>query len=265
MKFRQKIALETGISEGSIPASCQILGDVMLLKLRCSEAEKKKIAGSILQSHPYIKTVCEIKGVEGELRQPLVKKLWGNGTETVHKESGILYKLDASKLMFSKGNHFERRRLLGQAKKNEVVVDMFAGIGYFSLPLARHAKKVYSIEKNPVAFRYLQENITLNKISNMDAINADCREADIEGVADRILMGYFPGTEKFLPFALKMLKDGGVIHFHNAYREDELWKKPAEDLKALGNFRILTKKKVKSVGPRMWHVVLDVQVTNQTT
>ncbi|MBI2579738.1 MAG: class I SAM-dependent methyltransferase family protein [Candidatus Aenigmarchaeota archaeon] len=261
MNFRQKIARETGIREGSIPASYQVLGDVMLLKLmKASGEEKKKIASAVLELYPYIKTVCEIKGVEGELRRPKILKLGGNGTETTHKESGILYNLDAAKVMFSKGNHFERRRLLKQAGTNEVIVDMFAGIGYFSLPLARHVRKVYSLEKNPVAFRYLKENIKLNKLSNIEAVNADCREAALEGVADRLIMGYFPGTERFLPFALKMLKDGGIVHFHNSYSGDELWNKPAEDLKALGNFRVLEKKKVKSIAPRRWHIVMDVEV-----
>lgn len=173
--------------------------------------------------------------------------------------------LDASKVMFSKGNHFERQRLLKQVCANETVVDMFAGIGYFSLPLARHVKKVYAIEKNPDAFRYLEKNIILNKALNTEAINADCREVSLEGIADRLLMGYFPGTEKFLPVAMRFLKRSGILHFHNVYKEDEMWEKAEEHMKVLKNFKIMSRKKVKSVGPRMWHVVLDVQVNPQTT
>ena len=260
MSFRQKIAAETGLSQDSIPSSYQILGEVMLLKfLRCNDTEKKKIARCILELYPDVKTVCEITGIEGELRRPVVKKLAGNGTETTHKESGILYMLDVSKVMFSKGNHFERKRLLGQVTSREIIVDMFAGIGYFSLPLSKHVKKIYAIEKNPDAFHYLKKNIALNKASNMEAMNADCRDVSIVG-ADRVLMGYFPGTEKFLPFASRFLKKNGILYFHNVYKEDELWTKAEEHLKILGKFRILSKKKVKSVGPRMWHVVLDVQV-----
>ncbi len=261
MNFRQKIARETGIQEGNIPASYQVLGEVMLLKfMKAGGAEKKEIASAALDMYPYIKTVCEIKGISGEMREPSVIRLAGNGTETVHTEYGILYKLDASKLMFSKGNHFERRRLLKQAGTNEVIVDMFAGIGYFSLPLAKHVRKVYSLEKNPAAFGYLKENIKLNILSNIEAINADCREAALEGVADRVIMGYFPGTERFLPFAMRFLKKKGIIHFHNAYHEDELWKRPEEHLKALGEFNILRRKKVKSIAPRRWHIVMDVEV-----
>ena len=137
---------------------------------------------------------------------------------------------------------------------------MFAGIGYFSLPLAKHVKKIYAIEKNPDAFHYLKKNIELNKLTNIEAINADCLDVPLCGVADRVVMGYFPRTEKFLPLASKFLKRNGILHFHNVYKEDELWSIPEEHLKALGNFKVLSKKKVKSTGPRKWHVVLDVEV-----
>ncbi|MDI6721887.1 MAG: class I SAM-dependent methyltransferase family protein [Candidatus Aenigmarchaeota archaeon] len=260
MKFRQLVAEKTSLPRGVIPSSYQIIGNIMVMKfLKASEEEKRIISSSVLELYPYIKTVCEIKGIEGEFRQPSVIKLAGNGTETIHKEHGISYNLDVSKIMFSKGNHFERQRIAKKAKKNEVIIDMFAGIGYFSLGMKK-AGKVYALEKNPVAFNYLQQNIRINKISNVEAINKDCREVNLDGIADRIIMGYFPHTERFLPFALRFLKNRGIIHFHNTYLESDLWHKPLEQLKILGKIRILEKKKVKSVAPRCWHVVMDVEV-----
>src|SRR3989344_8144755 len=244
MSFKQKLAEKTGIDEELLPASYQIIGDVLLIKFMKirSLKQKKAIAKEIINLLPYVKTVCEIRGIGREFRIPIVRKLLGKNTETIHKEHGILYKLDASKIMFSKGNLFERQRLISKVKKDEIIADMFAGIGYFSLPLSKKCAKVYSIEKNPVAYRYLKENIKLNKIKNIEPILGDCRKIKISVKADRIIMGYLPHTEKFLPYALKMLKNGGIIHFHNTYREDELWKKPASDLnKNIGRFRIIEK------------------------
>src|SRR3989344_2273513 len=77
----------------------------------------------------------------------------------------------AMKEMFPKGNLFERQRIAKQVKPNEIIIDMFAGIGYFSLGLKK-AKKVYAIEKNPLAYKYLKENILLNKAKNIVPINA---------------------------------------------------------------------------------------------
>jgi len=283
MSFKQRLAKVCSIDEKLLPGSYQIIGDVLLLKFMKIDrlSRKKSIAAAILDLLPYVKTVCEISKVESEFRIPRVRKLAGNGTVTTHREHDILYRLDASKIMFSKGNLFERQRLIKIVKPNETVVDMFAGIGYFSLGLAKKVNKVIAIEKNPLAFGYMKENIKLNKINNIEPILGDNRKLTINGIADRIIMGYFQtdrrrqldvpkvrhfvgapnGSERFLPFAVKMLKNKGVIHFHNVYRKDELWHKPIRELEKLGvTYRIIDKKIVKSVAPNTYHVVLDINV-----
>lgn len=271
MAFKQKLSKATGILETKLPSSYQIIGDVMLLKLPKIKLpkQKQKIGQTILQMLPYVKTVCEIKEIKGELREPSITALAGNGTITVHKENGILYKIDVSKVMFSKGNLYERKRLLEKIKEGETVIDMFAGIGYFSIPIARftRAKEIISIEKNPTAYNFLTDNIALNKVTNIIAIQGDCVVAarSMKDKADRILMGYFPGTERFLGAALWMAKPGCVIHFHNVYSEKGLWKEPLTQIDELCKafnkpHEILLKKKVKSYGPRKWHVVIDFQV-----
>ncbi len=268
MPLREKLFSTTRIPKERLPNSYQIIGDVMLLKfLRIRNAkDKTKVAEALLKLFPYIKTVCEIKEIRGELREPEIIKLAGDGTETVHKENGILYKLDVSKIMFSKGNLSERKRLIGQVKGGEIILDMFAGIGYFSLGLAKltKAREILAIEKNPVAYNYLTENISLNKITNINAIQGDCRQFSdsFRKSFDRIIMGYLPNTEAFLPYALFMAKNGCIIHFHNTYKKEELWKKPIVHIeeacsKANARLEIISKKKVKSYSPNRWHVVID--------
>ncbi|MEM7819365.1 MAG: class I SAM-dependent methyltransferase family protein [Candidatus Aenigmatarchaeota archaeon] len=269
MSFKQKLSKLSGIKKELLPSSCQIVGNILLIKFMKikSKKQKEKIAQAIMQMFPYIKTICEIKQISGELREPKIIKLLGNGTETIHKEHKILYKIDVSKIMFSKGNLNERKRLVEKIKNNETIVDMFAGIGYFSLGIAKFskAKKIFAIEKNPIAFNYLKENIKLNNIKNIETILADCRKISIEEKPDRIIMGYFPNTEKFLPYALKMSKVGTIIHFHNTYRKNELWDKPIKEIenacKEMNlNFNILEKIKVKSFAPNVYHVVVDFQI-----
>lgn len=236
-------------------AKYQLIGDIALIK----KGTKKD--AEALMKNPYIKTVAIMKGVSGELRKPIVKRLAGNGFVTVHKEHNILYKLDVSKIMFSKGNVFERQRLVKKVKKNEVVIDMFAGIGYFSLGISKKAKRVYAIEKNPVSFRYLKENIKLNKRANIFPILEDCKNVTLFG--NRILMGFFPHTEKFLPYAIGMIMKKGIIHYHNIYKKKDLWKKPIKDIeKACKNcsFKIIEKRKVKSYAPNVYHIVMDIEI-----
>ncbi len=186
----------------------------------------------------------------------------GDGTVTVHREHGCAFRLDVEKIMWSKGNHNERVRLIDKVKRGEVVVDMFAGIGYFSIPLAVHsrAKKIYAVELNPVAFSYLLDNIKLNKTKKIEAINADSAKVRIPVKADRVLMGLLPSSKEFLPKALELVKRGGFIHYHglDGNEPNNLW----SDFKNAyrGKCELVDKSCVKSWGPGKWHWVLDVKI-----
>ena len=271
MKFKQKLALLTRLDPDTLPSSYQIIGDILLLKLFKirSFGRKKKIAEAVVKILPYIKTVCEMKEVSGELREPRIRILFGKSTQTIHKEHGIFYKIDVAKIMFSKGNLTERKRLADKIKTDEVIVDMFAGIGYFTISLAKlgRAKKIYSIEKNKNAYNYLQENIKLNKVEKIIPLFGDCRKIKLPEKADRILMGYLPKTYKFLPAAFGFLKERGTIHYHDTFSKKDLWGKPVEILEresAKAGFKlesILEKKIVKDYAPNVFHVVVDAEFT----
>ncbi|MEK6923145.1 MAG: class I SAM-dependent methyltransferase family protein [Nanoarchaeota archaeon] len=227
-----------------------IVGDIYLSKSNININQIKK-------QFPYIKTICKISGISGEFRKPKIKKLFGESTITTHKEHGISYNLDVSKIMFSQGNHFEKKRLTSLVELNEVVIDMFAGIGYFTLPIAKKVKHVYAIEKNPESYSFLEKNIRLNYISNVTAIKGDCRKQSgkLGKIADRIIMGYFPGTKKFLPAALKLAKKNCVIHYH------EIGENEKEILEQLPKYaKLLKMRKVKSYSPNKNHYVVDFKL-----
>ena len=265
MKAKTIISKNTGIPTEKIPSSYQIIGDIIILKFLKIKffQQKKLISNELKKIHPQIKTICEIKRVYGKLRQPKIKKIIGKSTETIEKENRFKYKIDVSKIMFSKGNKFERHRIVDKIKSDEIVLDMFAGIGYFSIPIAKKCKKLIAIEKNKISFKYLKENIKLNNLKNVKTIFSDNRKIKLKEKVDRILMGYFPHTEKFLPIALNFIKQKGIIHFHNSYHKKFLWEKPIDDLKKyIKDFKILEKKKVKTCGPNTYHIVLDIEVKN---
>lgn len=272
MKLKYKIKEKIG---RYINFSSQIIGDILLLKFQnnISEREKKKISIIIKEMMPRIKTICEIKSIEGEYRKPKINKIYGKGTETIHKEHGIFYKIDVSKTMFSKGNLYERQRIISKVKTYETIVDMFAGIGYFSLGIAKFSKpkKIYGIEKNPTAFRLLKENISLNNVENIIIpILGDCKDISkkrkYQNIADRVIMGFIKNTESFLPFAFSFLKGEGIIHYHNIHKKEELWEKPIKAISRCAKEsgyeveRILEKRKVKSYAPKIFHIVMDVKV-----
>jgi len=259
--------------EHLLPKNYQKIGDIVIINID-SKIQKfeKEIGKTILNQIPETRVVCKKIGIiKGEKRTPQIKVIaGGRNTETVHKENGCLFKLDVRKTMFAKGNVKERGRIAKLIKSNEIVVDMFSGIGYFSLPIAKFSKvkKIYAIDINPVAIKYLKENIQLNGLNNIEVIFGDCRKIakNIGKIADRVIMGYLPNTNKFLPVAFSFLKkEGGIIHYHDIFKEEDLWNKPVEILrdKAKENGyileKILHKRIVKSYAPRIYHIVIDAK------
>ena len=257
-----------------LPSGLQIIGHVAILSLRPElEDYASLIAELVLKKFPYIRTVCRKLGpMVGPVKEPQVEVIAGlRETETIHREGGCLFKLDVAKLMFAKGNINERRRMAEVVREGEVVFDMFAGIGYFTIPMARTGRPavIYASDINPLAIHYLAENVRLNKVKGLVVpILADCRSVAerLPGFADRVVMGYIPGAAPFLPAALKALRpEGGVIHYHDTYHERELWWKPIQVLRAYGaeaGFRlaeVLYRGVVKSYGPRIYHVVVDAR------
>jgi len=258
-----------------LPRSYQVLGKILLVKLKPELRKYRKIIGqAILEMFPYIHTVCLIKGIKKKTRKPDIEIIAGckqrNSTQTLHKEYGCQFLLDVSEIMWSKGNKEERVRLIKLAKPKEVVVDMFAGIGYFSIFLAKYSKseKIYSIDINPKAIDYLRKNVWLNNVENkIEILEGDCMKFArlLEKTADRIIMGYLFDTEKFLPSALKIAKKRCLIHFHRLAKEGEI-EKIKEKIVKIGkkqncNIKISNVRKVKSYKPKVLHLVFDLKIT----
>ena len=207
----------------------------------------------------------EIDHIQGTKREPVYNILYGNETETIHKENGCLFKLDLSKVMWSKGNNNERLRIAKLVEDNEVVLDMFAGIGYFSIPIGVHsnAKRIYSIEINPNSYFYLCENIKLNKLDNITPILGDCMVHAPKYKADRIVMGYVKTTHHYLNVAINSLNEGGILHYHETVPEKLMNTRPLERIISQAGNReveLLKLNKIKKYAPGVEHVVLDVKV-----
>ncbi|MDI6825883.1 MAG: class I SAM-dependent methyltransferase family protein [Candidatus Aenigmarchaeota archaeon] len=252
-----------------LPSSYQKIGNIVIINLK-RELWKydKKIGITILEKIPDTKTVCRRKGfITTRYRKPALKVIAGEKkTETVHKEHGILYKLDVNEIMFAKGNLDERKRISKLVKKDEVVVDMFAGIGYFSIPLAKTSKpKVYSIEINPKAYHYLLENIKLNKVEDkIVPLLGDCviEIPKLGRIADRVIMGLLPSCKEYLMDAMKVVKPNGIIHYHGTAKD---WRELFGDIKTAADIEgfkveLIGKIRVKSYAPKVYHWVLDCRI-----
>ncbi len=255
-----------------LPRGWYILGEVIIVKVPPEiEHLKGRIGEALLSIYPRCKTVLCDGGIEGQLRQPVREVIAGSDTVAVHRENGVIFRLDASRIMFSQGNLKERIRM-SRFGRDEFVVDMFAGIGYFTLPMAVHSrpKKVVAIELNPLALRYLQENVGLNRVADIvEPVLGDCREICKEmafsGKADRVVMGFVGTTDRYLKTGIDALRPGGILHYHQTVPS---WLYPEAALKdvidasvASGRrAEILRCAKVKKYSPGVLHAVVDARI-----
>jgi tRNA wybutosine-synthesizing protein 2 len=219
--------------------------------------------------HGGADTVIARGDVEGPHREPDPTVVAGEGdTETVHREHGIEYAMDLAAVMFSPGNKAERARIGDITLEGERVLDMFAGIGYFTLPAAVAGGNVTAIERNPVAFQYLLENVMRNGVSDrVEPYRADNRDviSAYEGKNfDRIVMGYYEAHE-YLESALSVLASGGIVHMHEATPAALVPDRPVERLESAAtecgqDVEVLDVREVKSYSEGVVHIVVDARV-----
>lgn len=197
-----------------------------------------------------------VKGCHGVERTPRTEVLAGTVPEVVHRESGITYLLDPARIMFSMGNRGEKERIRGLVHQGERVADMYAGIGYFTLPVARAGAKVHAMEINALAFSYLERNIRMNGVGHLaTAALGDCRGL-LTGTYDRIIMDHFSSMDR-LPDAISHAGPGTILHVHTVGIAAEAIE---YELNSLGVRASITTHKVKKVSAHTWHYVQDVTV-----
>ena len=166
------------------------------------------------------------------MREPSLEIIYGDETETIHKENGCLFNLDLSKVMWAKGNNNERLR---------------------------------------IAHHFLCRNVELNKINKkagydrLVPILGDCRIEAPKYSADRVLMGYVKTTHHYLNPAIEAVKEGGIIHYHETVPEKLIETRPFERFKKAADvygrdIELLNIQNIKKYSPGVDHVVLDVKV-----
>jgi tRNA (guanine37-N1)-methyltransferase len=256
--------------------SFDIIGDIAIIKLN-EVQNAEAVAKQIMAIHGNIKTVLTpVSRITGDFRVRELRLLAGeNKTSTSHKESGCTFKLDVKKCYFSPRLSHEHLRIAKLVQSGETVVNMFAGVGCFSIIIAKTASqsKVYSIDVNPTAVQYMEENVKINQVyDRVIPILGDSKEiiqTQLQGVADRVLMPLPEKALEYLPYALSALKQtGGWIHYydfqHAPGKENPVEKtklKVAEKLDSMGARYVFANSRVmRSTGPNWYQTVLDIKV-----
>jgi len=263
----------------SIHNSYDVIGDIAIIRVtERSRKHNKTIAETIMKIQKNVKTVlAQTSSIHGDFRLRKLEFVAGeHKTITVHRESGCSFSVDVKKCYFSPRLLYERMRIAKGVEKGEVVVNMFAGVGCFSIIIAKHSgsEKIYSIDVNPSAFQFMQQNIRLNRVyGKVIPVQGDAKEViekKLLCVADRVLMPLPENAFDYLPYALVALKKGGGwVHYHdfehakkNENPAEKVKLKVAEELESLSvDFAIPFDRVVRATGPNWYQVVLDIKIS----
>jgi tRNA (guanine37-N1)-methyltransferase len=244
--------------------SFEVIGDIAMVEDR----DAKRVAAALMSTSRSIKTVISpVSDVEGEFRTRRFRHVAGEArTVTLHRENGLRYRVDLERAYFTPRLGTERQRIASQVSAGEVVLDMFAGVGPFSLLLARKGARVIAIDKNPVAVKYLRENARLNKIKDIDIQEGDAAELAMryENQADHVIMNLPHSASEFLIPALRATKPHGIIHYYCIAPEVDLFRDMALIIRAADEagivVEVLYKEMVRSYAPHRYNVVIDFRV-----
>lgn len=243
------------------------LGRALIIKEnRYRKAPRKAL--EIISSEFSVDSIYVDMGIEQNVqRKPDIRLIYGPGGDIIHLENGIRYRLDPGKVMFSPGNVNIRGAALSSDLSVQTVIDMFAGIGYFTLPLAQKYPyaRIYACELNRVSVDYLRSNVTSNNFERtVEVLSGDCRITTRGLMADYIIMGHFQSSE-FLNAALKCSHKGTLVNLHLLSRTDEMDTKWTEIQKKASQFGYLldlvSQKNVKSYSAHLWHISVVFRVS----
>ncbi len=272
-----------------IPKSYDIIGKIAIiefdqfnsLSVDKTSLYKKKVAEAIVKVNKAVETVYEKKSeVKGKYRLKELQAIFGvDNPETFHKENNCIFKLDVKNTYFTPRLVFERKRLsLLKFAENELIVDMFAGVGPFSIQIARNNDvKIYSFDINPTANKYLIENITLNKLKgeilpyNIDVVDL-IKSSNELGIklknhVDRTIMNLPEQSINYVDIAcLLTKKTGGILHLYQFCEKPNPIEKGIENLRnklnRMGWYieEIINSKIVKPFSPKSDLIVVDVKI-----
>lgn len=272
-----KKALENILSEKEskeLFSAFDQIGDIIIVRIPDSLLSKKKIIGkTLLEQVKTAKSVFyQSSSVEGDFRTRDLEILAGiDKTETEYKEFGCRFIVDVEKAFFSPRLSTERDRIANLVQDGEIVINMFGGVGMFSIIAAKRKKcTVYNIDINPIAAKLCEKNIKLNKlVGRVVSIHGDAAkiiEEQFRDQGDRVLMLLPERSDEFLNSAILATKSNGIIHYYSHIHADKksqaakLSEKHYLDFTPIKS-EILNSKIVRAVGPRYYQTVVDVKIT----
>lgn len=271
-----KRALRGALGEGEaglLYSAFDQVGGIVVVRIPAALAHRKaEIGAALLEGvRPARSVYCQSTDVGGDYRTRGLELIAGeDDTRTEYRESGCAFTVDVARAFFTPRLSAERERIAGLARDGETIVNMFGGVGMFSVIAARKRRcLVYSIDSNPAAAELCELNAARNRLAGrVVSIHGDAAEVAgrLAGASDRTLMPLPERAGEFLPHAAALTRDGGTIHYYTHVSSPSRREAPglAERRYAAAapaRSEVLGSRVVRAVGPRYYQAVVDARIS----
>lgn len=174
-----------------IPSSFEVVGHLVHLNLKDHFLPyQHQIGQVIVDKLPNIRTVVnKSSNIETKFRTFPMDLIAGEKDYNVEvSQSNCRFRFNFEDVYWNSRLQSEHERIVSLCKKGDIIVDMFAGVGPFSIPLAKKGCFVHANDLNPYSYKYLVDNAKRNKVEeNHISYNMDGREFIRQMNADNVL------------------------------------------------------------------------------
>ena len=169
--------------DGEVASGYSIIGHILHLNLREHLLPFKEVIGEVLldktRASLIVNKIDSIDESDESYRSFKMEVLAGEGTTvTKVKESKCTFEMDFAKVYWNSRLETEHSSVIKQFRTEDVLYDVMAGVGPFSIPAAKNTGcSVLANDLNPESFKWLKRNCELNKVaSSVSCYNLDGRD-----------------------------------------------------------------------------------------
>lgn len=197
------------------------IGHIIHVNLKTHLLPYKNLIGEVFRDKiSGIRCVInKIQTIDNTYRNFQLELLSGEEDYCVEvKENGTNFKFDFCEVYWNPRLATEHERIIKMHDKGDVLYDVFAGVGPFSIPVAKRKAYVMANDLNPASFKWLQYNMKKNKVTNfMQTINKDGRDFILSDVRNDLIMRWSSGSQKIFKINLTMNLPAMAVEFLDAF------------------------------------------------
>ncbi|KAJ6483893.1 Met-10+ like-protein-domain-containing protein [Mycena vulgaris] len=177
------------------PAGFAMTGHIAHINLKEEYLPYKFLIGQILlDKNVQVRTVVnKLDSIDTQFRFFKMELLAGDPDYVVeHHEADCRFTFDFTQVYWNSRLHTEHERLVQIFSPEDVIADVFAGVGPFAVPAAKKGCAVLANDLNPQSAKYLSLNVENNRVTDVVKVSCEDGRPFIRDAVARLIADPFP-------------------------------------------------------------------------